>query len=409
MRLALLCLLSLCVASTAQAKSKVIEVRHVASSPQGMVKQLAAEKPGPFRDKVMDALLTRMLTRAPPLDEPDAVDAMTRQMFDHIFADMAAANDVWVWEANASPRGDVLIRETVTLQPGRTSSGFTHAVTVSPAGKRIDRGYLNTPCTVRVSVAKSERDWHVEAETNGRWVAAVHPVLASEGVALVAVSLLSPTKGEPPAPRHERPVWVAFFEQGADGQWQPAWFDPATATEQRLQESNLFPAGAKKLSEGQRRLALALRMEDVRLINPARAALSKDELKWVTLEGLGGPVVDAKSRAWLLPWLESDSPLVRAVAAVRLARLGEAVKPMLLVSALREVRALPVQVEARAALVDLVRAGTKADDEILRVGLAKAPGDEVYVLGDVAMVRSGAGDSFFAREGGAWKAVEVAR
>jgi biotin carboxyl carrier protein len=389
--------------AAAKPRSMMMEFRNVPASPKAMAKVLATEKPGAFRSKVIDALETKLREKGEPLDDPDAIDAMTGVMFEHIFEDMAAANDVWVWEANESPRGDVLIRGTVKLLPGQNSTGFRKSVTVSPRGKRIDRGYLNTPCTVEVSVAKSPAEWHAEVEKHGRWVAALHPVKQLEGVARVAVSLFSPGKGEPPAPRHERPVWIAFFQQPAPGApWELMWFDPAVAKEQKLQEANLLPGdGQAKLSDAQKQLVLALRMEDVRLINPDRKTLSKDELKWVTLEGLSGPVVDAKHVA-------CDSPMVRAVAVLRTAQLGGEVKVADVVGIIETVKAVPVQAEAMGLLAKLVAAHPEPVSEADRAALAKDRADEVQISGDVARVRRGSQDTFFKRGSAGWELIKPA-
>lgn len=406
------CLVALLVplSAAARPKSVMMEIRNVPGSPKAMAKVLATEKPGAFRGKVIDALETKLREKGEPLDDPDAVDAMTGVMFEHLFEDMAAQSDVWVWEANESPRGDVLIRGTVKLLPGQNTTGFKKSVTVSPKGKRIDRGYLNTPCTVELSVAKSAADWHAEVEKNGKWVAAVHPVKQLEGVALVAVSLFSPGKGEPPAPRHERPVWLAFFKQDAPGTpWELMWFDPAVAKEQKLQEANLLPGDAKaKLSDAQKQLVLALRMEDVRLINPERKTLTKDELQWVTLEGLSGAVVDAKHVAWLAPYLASESPMVKAVAVLRTAQLGGEVKVADVVSAIEKVKAVPVQAEAMGLLSKLVAAHPEPVSEADQAALAKDRADEVQIFGEVARVRRGSQNTFFKRGSAGWELIKPA-
>ncbi|MEW6435525.1 MAG: hypothetical protein AB1730_28855 [Myxococcota bacterium] len=396
--------------AAAKPKSVMLEFRNVPASPKAMAKLLATEKPGAFRNKVIDALETRLREKGEPLDDPDAIDAMTAVMFERILEDMAAKTDVWVWEANESPRGDLLIRETVKLLPGQNTTGFTKSVTVSPQGKRIDRGYLNTPCTVQVTVAKSEADWYAEVEKNGKWVAAVHPVKQSEGIARVVVSLFSPGKGEPPAPRHERPVWVAFFKQEAPGTpWELMWFDPAVAREQKLQEANLLPGDGKaKLSDAQKQLVLALRMEDVRLINPKRKTLTKDELKWVSLEGLSGPVVDARHVGWLEGYRSSESPMVRAVAVLRIAQLGGEVRPAELVNAIETVMALPVQAEAMGVLSRLVAASTEPVSEADRAVLAQDRADEVQILGDIARVRRGSQNTFYKRGEAGWKVIKPA-
>jgi hypothetical protein len=410
MRLVMLCLAVVSAVTWAKPKSVLMEFRSVPSSPKALAKVLATEKPGAFRDKALEALETKLREQGEPLEDPDTIDAMTAVMFEKIFEDMAAPTDVWVWEANEAPRGDVLIRETVKLYPGQNSTGFTKSITVSPKGKRIDRGYLNTPCTVRLSVAKSPAEWHAEVEKNGRWVAALHPVKQSEGVARVAVTLLSPGKGEPPAPRHERPVWLAFFRQEAPGApWELLFFDPAVAKEQKLQEANILPGDGKgKLSDAQKQLVLALRMEDVRLINPDRKTLTKDELKWVTLEGLTTSPVDTKHVAWLEPYRVSEVPLVRAVAVLRTAQLGGAVGVAEVVKVVETVKALPVQAEALGLLGKLLDASTEPVAETDRAVLEKDGGSDVRVLEDVARVKRGGKVVFYKRGAAGWDVLKPA-
>lgn len=410
MRLVVLCLALTPALAAARPKSVMMEFRNVPSSPRAMAKVLTTEKPGAFRNKVLDALESKLREKGEPLEDPDAIDAMTAVMFEKLLEDMAAATDVWVWEANDSPRGDLLIRQTVKLYPGQNSSGFTKAVTVSPKGKRIDRGYLNTPCTVEVSVAKGPADWHAETEKNGKWVAALHPVKQSEGVARVAVSLFSPGKGEPPAPRHERPVWLAFFKQEAAGApWELLFFEPAVAKEQRLQETNLLPGDGKaKLTDAQKQLVLDLRMQDVRFINPERKTLTKDELKWVSLEGLSGSPLDAKRVAWLDPYRLSEVPMVRAVAVLRTAQLGGAVGVAEVAKAVETVKAVAVQAEALALLGKLLDASTEEVAETDKALLEKDGATEARVLEDFARVKKGNKLVFYKRGGAGWAVLKPA-
>ncbi|MEW5743293.1 MAG: hypothetical protein AB1938_30570 [Myxococcota bacterium] len=410
MRLVVLCVSLASVAAVAKPKSVMMEFRSVPSSPKAMAKVLTTEKPGAFRDKVLDALEAKLREKGEPLEDPDAIDAMTGVMLDKIFEDMADATDIWVWEANESPRGDLLIRETLKLYPGQNSTGFTKSITVSPKGKRIDRGYLNTPCTVQVSVAKSPADWHAEAEKHGKWVAALHPVKQSEGVARVALSLFSPGRGDPPAPRHERPVWLVYFRQEAPGTpWEPLFFSPAEAKEQKLQEVNVLPGDGKaKLTDAQRQLVLDVRMQDLRFINPDRKTLTKEELKWVSLEGLTTSPVDAKRVAWLDPYRLSDVPLVRAVAMLRTAQLGGTVGVAEVVKALETVKAVPVQAEALSLLGKLLEASTEPVTDADKAALEKDGATDARVVEDVARVRKGNKSVFYKRAGAGWQVIKPA-
>lgn len=405
--LAVACLVS--ATALARPKPLIFEVTSAPTTPRALLAAVGKEKPGPARQKLVQALDLRLREKGQPFEDPDGVDAITGAMFERIFDDMAAATDVWVWEASAAPRGDVLLRETVKLLPGFNSSGFSRAITVSPKGKRIDRGYLNTPCTVTVSVAKSEADWFEEAEGRKRWTAMLHPVLQADGVVRAVVSLYSPSRAAPFAPRHERPVWVAYFAVPAAGApWTPALFEPAAAKEQRLQEATILPADPKAtLTDSQRQLVLALRLADVRAINPARKVLSKEELQWTSLTGLTGESpVDAKQVAWLEPYWKDHSALVRAVALVRAFELGARVPPSEFVRVLETVRATALQAEAMGALGRALEASVEPVPEADRALLMKAPDEVVKVAGMVAMVKKGERFSLYQRAGAGWKLVQ---
>jgi hypothetical protein len=389
----------------------MLELKSVPASPKAVLALLPKEKPGPFRRQLVSALDAKLREKGTPTDDADAIDALTTLMFERIFEDLAAPTDVWSWSGDEGlPRGDVLIRGTVKLMPGHTSTGFVKSFTVSPKGKRIDRGYLNTPCTVEVSVAKSVADWFEEVEARGKWVAALQPVVVSEGIARVAVQLLSPGKaGE--LPRHERPLWVGFFKQEKPGApWQPGHFEPYVALEQKLQESNVLPPDPKeKLTEAHKQLVLAMRMFDLELINPARKTLSPSELKLVQLDGLTDSPVDAKHVAWLEPWRKAEAPLVRAVALLRIAQLGGTVSGEELLFVLEAVKASAVQAEALGALNRLVEASKAKVSAADRTALARNPDDDVKVLKGLARVRSGRESTFYKQVSTGWAPVNLAK
>jgi hypothetical protein len=394
-------------------KPMFIEIKSVPASTKAALAMLPKEKPGPFRRQLLVAVESKLREKGTPLDDADAIDAMTTALFERVFDEMAAPTDVWAWSGEEGlPRGDVLIRHTVKLLPGQNSTGYLKSFTVSPKGKRIDRAYLNTPCTVDVSVAKNPADWFAEVEGREGWVAALHPVLVSEGVARVALQLLSPGRGEPPAARHERPLWVAFFKQDAAGApWQLAHFEPYTAVEQKLQESNVLPLteGKEKLVDQQKQLLLTLRLFDLKLVNPQRKVLSPAELKLVQLDGLTESPVDAKHTAWLEPYRTADVPLVRAVALLRLAQLGATVTGAELLYVLENVRATAVQAEALGALGKLLDASTEAVTDADRAALTRAPDADVKVLKGLARVRAGGKSTFHKQTAGAWSLIAPAK
>lgn len=392
------------LAASSPARPKLIELRSLPQAPKALAAALAKEKPGALREALVSLLETKLREQGAEVSDPDELDALAAATFQKIFDDMAAPTEVWTWEGDDGPRGEVLIRERVLLLPGRTTSGFSRRYTVRPKGKRIDRGYLDTDCTVEVGVAKSEPDWHAWVERKG-WGAALHPVLATDDVARVVVSLLSPGTSGSPAPRHERPVWVAYFKKEKAG-WQVLDFQPATAKEQRLQEANVLPSDPKeKLTDAQRKLVLALRMEDVKLINPARTVFLGREASWFSLAGLTECPVDAKTLEWLDPYRTSEHPLVRAAAVLKVVSLGGAVQPSELLDAITQVRVRAVQAEAMKALDALLEGGAEAVGDEDRAALAKlGGGDDVKVLKGVARVKVGNKLQFFKKGESGWVA-----
>ncbi|MBL9038132.1 MAG: hypothetical protein JNG84_06430 [Archangium sp.] len=379
-----------CVALPASARPTptFIEIKTMPSTVGGIGAMLEREKAGPFRQKLLVALEQKLREGGTELTNPDDLDAMTETLLGKIIEDMAAPTDIWVWETNAAPKGDLLVHGPLKLMPGRNSSGFTKKYTVVALGKRIDRGYLNETCNVEVGVAKSVPEWHAWVETKG-WGASLHPVLATDGVARVALQLLSPGKSDRPGPRHERPVWLAFFRQvDAGGPWELLSLEPLTAKEQRHQETNFFAENQKgePLTDVQKQLVLSLRMEDVRLINPERQTLSQHEDNWLLLRGPTESPVTRKTVKWLDAYRASESPMVRAVAVLRSAELGGAVTPEELFDVMASVRTLTLQADALRVLNRLFdREGTPpeaADAAVFR-------GENPRVIRNLGRARSG--------------------
>jgi hypothetical protein len=372
---------------------------------------LAKEKPGPFRRQLLTALEARLREKGAVLSDTASTDVLAGLMFGKIFDELAAPTEVWSWSSeDGPPHGDVLIRKTVKVMPGVTSGAFLKTYTVSPRGKRIDRGFLNTPCTLEVSTAGSEAEWFDEVEQKSGWVASVQPVLVSENVARVAVQLLSPGRAEVPSARHERPVWIGFFQREKDGaEWTLALFEPYTALEQKLQETNALPADPKeKLVDQQKQLLLSLRMHDLSLVNPARKVLAAQELKYVQLDGLTESPVDAKHLAWLEPWRAAPNPLQRAVAVLRLHQLGGAVSPEELLGVLDTVRALAVQAEALGAIGQLVESSKEVASAEDVAALAKN-GEEVKTFKTVARVRGAGKPVYYRRTAKGWAIIAPAK
>lgn len=395
------------VACAASAKPVMLEIKSIPASPRAALAMISKEKPGPFRRQLITALEARLREKGSVLNEPESVDALAALMFGKVFDEMAAPTEVWSWSGDEGlPRGDVLIRKTVKLMPGATSKNFSKSYTVSPKGKRIDRGFLNTPCTLEVSVAKSDTDWYSEVEEKGGWVASLAPVQVSENVARVALQLLSPGKSGAVAPRHERPVWVAFFTRENDhADWSLALWEPWLVLDQKLQESNVLPADPKeKLVDQQKQLVLALRMHDLSLINPNRRVLTAHELKFIQLDGLTESPLDAKHVAWLEPWRKAEHPVVRSVALLRIAQLGGTVSADELTSVLDNARALPLQAEALGAVAHVLDASKEPVSAEDRKALSKF-GDDIKVVKGLARVRGDGKTTVLRFSANAWEIV----
>lgn len=306
------------------------------------------------RDAALMQLDEKLRTKGQELTDPDAIDPMVGALLEKITDDMAAATDFYKWEGDESPRADLLAAQTLLLMPGRTSTGFSRAFVTHPVGRRMDKTYLGQELKLVAKVAKSEADFFEQVDTKA-WGAAVHPVLALDGVARVAVSLLSPGKKDRPGPAHQRPVWVAYFSQAKPGElWSLTAFEPVSVREQKLQEANVLPTdGRVKPQEAHAKLTLALRMEDVRLIPPTRTAFYGREASWFSLKGLTTCPVEPKTVAWLDPYKKSDAPLVRAAAVLKAADFGVKVSAEELQDIIDHVKVTSVVDDAKARLSNL--------------------------------------------------------
>lgn len=403
---ALVAALLLAPGASARPKGKMFEIKDPPSTAHAWLEAALAEKPGAARDANLFSMEARLREKGEELTDPDAVDALVATTFEKIFDDMAGPTDVWVWEGETGARGDVLVREKVLLFPGRTSTGFSKELTVQPKGKRIDRGYLNSKLTVKVAVAKSDADWFAWTDAKG-WGAAVHPVLVNDNVARVVVQLFSPGKKDSPGPRHERPVWVAYFKRAkADAPFELALFEPAMGLDQREQEANVISLTVKnRPTEAHKKLILALRMEDLRYLNPARPLFSNREAEWFALKGLTECPVDAKTVAWLEPWRTAEHPLQRAAAVLKLDDLHAPVKPAELLWVYANVKLVPVQLVAQAKLEKALEAQDLMDAAD-REAVQKASGsDDVRGVKDVARAKGGTAPGLYQKGEKGWALV----
>ena len=134
--------------------------------------------------------------------------------------------------------------------------------------------------------AKSEPEWNGWVETKG-WGAAMHEVRWIDDVARVAVTVTAPGKAGMPGPKHQRPAWIGYFKRPKKTEpWTVGLFAPAQAKEQKAAEANVSSLDAKvQATDQHKKLVLALRMEDVRMIPPTRTALTPHEAALVLAQG----------------------------------------------------------------------------------------------------------------------------
>ncbi|MCU0695598.1 MAG: hypothetical protein MUC96_03590 [Myxococcaceae bacterium] len=414
MRLLVLSCVLVASAALARPKSTFIEIKNLPGTVKGLAGVLEKEKPGDFRTQALWAMETKLREKGTEVTEPDVVDGLLDETLRRIFEDMAAASEIYKWEGDDAPRGDVLIRGVTLVFPGRASSGFSKSYTVRPQGKRIDRAYLNTDCTVKVQVAKSPAEWFTHVETKG-WGVAMDPVLATDGVHRVVVRLFSKGGTEPPSIRHERPVWVGFFRQEATGgPWNPLVFNPAEAKLARDQETTLLPVDPKtmaadpkvKPTDAMKQHVLAVRLGDLAFINPARAALHETEQRWTSLNGLSGAVVDEKTVKWIEPLRTSDDALTRAVVVLKLASLGVEVLPDELFDVVVNVKQARVQAEALLVINKRIDASTDAPAEADTAVLTKLGAtNELKVWRTLARAKGGSGLKYFRKGPNGWEPV----
>lgn len=399
----------LCVAGTALArpKSTFIEIKSLPTTVKGLAAVVEKEKAGDFRKQAIWAMEAKLREKGDELTDADAIDALVDETLKRVFDDMAANTEIYMWEGDEAPRGDVLIRDPVLLLPGRTSTGFSKKYQVRPMGKRIDRGYRNTDCTVKVTVAKSPAEWFTHVESKG-WGIAVDPIRTTDNVARIVLRFLSKGGTEPVSARHERPVWVAFFKQEAvGGPWTPVLFDVAASKLAREQETTLVPPGPNdKLTEAMKQHIFAIRVGDLALINQNRSSLHESEAKWTSLNGLSGSVVDAKNLGWLDVLRMSDEPLVRAAGVLKVASLNGEVTNDELVEVLEKVKQARVQAEALLQLNKRLDASAEVPTDEDKAGINKLGGaGELKVAGTVARLKGTAVTKYFKKGANGWDPV----
>jgi hypothetical protein len=409
MRTTFVLLLQLAAAATATArpKSTFFEIKSLPSSVKGLAAVVEKEKPSDFRKQAIWAMETKLREHGEELTDLDAIDSLADEMLKRVLDDMAGNTEIYTWEGDDAPRGDLLIRETLYVLPGRTTSGFSKKYTVRPMGKRIDRAYRNTDCTLRVVVAKSVPEWFTHVESKG-WGVSFDTIRVTDSVARVVMRLVSKGGTEPASLRHERPVWVAFFKQEAvGGPWNSVLFNPAAAQLQRDQETTMVPANPKeKLTDAMKQHLLAIRVGDLALINPNRSTLHDSEARWTSLNGLSGSVVDAKTIGWLDVLRMDDDALVRAAGVLKIVSLGGTVMSDELIDVLTNVKVARVQAEALSALNKRLdsSAETLSQEDAAAITRLGGVGD-LTRSGAVARLKTGTMTKLFKKGANGWDPV----
>ncbi len=349
----------LVVAFGAAGRGKMIEFKNLPQSVPGLAKLLKTSKDQPFRTIGALSLDTMLRERGHELLESAEVDQVLGEVLAGVFKNMVADTDVYTWDKDSfGPRGDVVCKEKVLVYPGRVSPSFERKVTVKVMGKRVDRGYLNQDCTVTASAAKTEEEWHQWVGQTG-WGIHPHAVHVSDNVARIAFTFYSAGTSQAPTPKIERPAYVGFASREKDDQpWKLLAVEPPTSLDYRKQESNVFPADSKA-GESEKKLRLSIWMEAVRVLNPARENFIGNELAIFSMANSGPDAVEGKDKWMLEPYRKSDSPLIRAAAELKLARMGTATTPNALGELVTTVKHPAVRHELIKELLRLI--GPKLD------------------------------------------------
>ncbi len=342
-------------------KGKMIEFRNLPQTVPGLQKLLKGpSRDQPFRTAGALMLDTLLRERGHEVLEAAEVDQMLAEVLRGVFNNMVADNDVYTWDKeNFGPRGDIVCKEKVLVFPGRVTPAFEKKYTVKVQGKRVDRGYLGMECSVTVSAAKSEDEWHQWTGQKG-WGINLHAVYANDDVARVALTLYSAGNSTVPTPKAERPFYVGFVDRTKEGaEWKLLSVEAPTSLDYRKQESNVFPPDQSKTSEPEKKLRVAAWMESVRVLNPSRETFIGGEAIIFAMPNSGADAIDGKEKWLLEPYRKADSPLVRASAELKLSKLGTATTPNALADLVAKVGHPAVKNELIKELLRLI--GAKLD------------------------------------------------
>lgn len=375
---------TLLTAFAVQARVKMLDLKKPPTTPPALVPLLLKEpkgKPSPAKVKLSLALDEALRTKGTALTQ-EAADQAIAVVLDGVFDHMAAGTDFYVWDKDTfSPRSDVLCRETAVLFPGRASPGFSKKFTKTNQGKRIDRGYLGSPCTVTVSTAPSMEA--ARAASAKGWAIWVHEVLAAEvdpkaqsQVARVGLTFISPPSGSAP-PKWERPFYVGFaLKPKADEPWALLSVEGPATKDWRQQPCNLCSTDGRA-NDVERHLRFDASLEVLRALDEKQPRLSDDEQAAFLIEGTNADAVGPKDKAWLQQRKADASAVVKGAVALKLVKLGEKKTP-------EELVALADALPHPWLKAQVVQQLVKAIGADLTAGAA-ATGDELKALSDAAV------------------------
>lgn len=321
---------SLVALSAWAGKGKILEFKTMPRTVDGLAKQLEKEKDA-VRRMGLAMVLDQMLREKPETTDLKVYDEIGHLLLDKVLDQLAADTEVFEWPGGElqdefAPRGDVLGKGEARIYPGRISKNFRRTYIKTPRGKRVDRGFRGQPCRVNINVPDSEDEYFKWVEKEGFGIQ-MHSINIDGQYARAAMNFVSPGKGDKP-PRHERPVFVAFFKQPKPGTpWTVLSIEQVTALDYREQEVNIIPPRSAQVSDWERKLRLAVWFEDVRTINPSRKAFTSEEERLFNLAGEGADKLEPAQLPLLEPYRMSDHPMVRAAAELKAIELGGATTP----------------------------------------------------------------------------------
>ena len=299
----------------------MIEFKTLPKTMATAVKALEKEK-DQTRRYGLAMVIDQDLREKPAASDLTVYDPIAHLLIDAALTQMAAPTDIFVWPGGGKPeegvpRGDILGKGEARILPGRVSKGFHRTYIKTPKGSKVDRGFVGQTSHLNVAVAESDDELFKGLEKGEFWGIALHTIHIDGQFARGGVTFISPATGETP-PRRERPAFIGLFRQLKPGlPWTVVSIEPMTVSDLRQQDVNMIAPNSPP-GDYEKRLRLAVAMEEVRTINPTRKEFTAEEER---IFNLGG-VLDAAEVAWLDPYRLSENSMVRAAAELKAVQLG---------------------------------------------------------------------------------------